>query len=261
MLFILIFVGVIAALTGPTIDWAALTGNLSGELTGSSLDDLDREPTRLSCKSASFPPRQVQGVLDQFVKEPVVLSGSLMNAQIRGSEEGLLLSVRSGRETGWYQVDPNRQPKFAKYLDEHRVALEARRTADVTKALNDFLAVAIRVQAGQDPSDNYSPFRDRLVVPGMVGGLGYHVAALVGRELYPCVVETTNGQLYFLLPKNVQQFTIVGKKLPSGETPFPGTFVVNVEARTARDDVIIESTPEPEPAPAMSNEPSPETEQ
>lgn len=261
VLFIGIFVAVIAALTGPSIDWASFTGDLSGELTGSSLDDLDREPTRLSCKGAALPSRQVQGILEHFVKEPVVLSGSLMNAQVRGSEDGLLLSVRSGRETGWYRVDPNSNPRFAKYLIEQFEALETRRAADVKQALDDFLAVAVRVQGRQAPTDDYSPFRDRLLVPGMVRGLGYHVAALVGRELYPCVVESKEGQLYFLLPRNTQQFTIVGKKLPNGSTPFPGKFVVNVEARTARDRVTIEALPTPEPEPAMSNEPSPDSEQ
>lgn len=259
VLFIGIFVAVIVALTGPSIDWASLTGDLSGELTGSSLDDLDREPTRLSCKGVALPSRQVQGILEQFTKEPVVLSGNLMNAQVRGSEDGLLLSVRSGRETGWYQVNPNSNPRFAKYLAEQFEALEGRRAADVKQALDDFLATAVRVQGRQAPTDDYSPFRDRLLVPGMVQGLGYHVAALVGRELYPCVVESKEGHLYFLLPRNTQQFTIVGKKLPNGATPFPGKFVVNVEARAAHDRVTIESVPTPEPEPAMSNEPTPDT--
>ncbi len=223
-LFVLAFAGVMAWLLLGQVDWTPL----SGEVAGTRFDDHDLEALSLNCEGSPFATGQLEELLSGLGHEPVLLSGDLVQAQIRGEGRNLLLSARSGAKTTWYQVDLLSHPGVMKYLAGHVGELEALRTAAVQKARNEFLETLNRVHLDQESTSALSPFRDQLVIPALVQGLGWQVTAQVGNQLYPCIREPREGQLCFLLPEGVTQFEIAGRKQADGSVLFPGHFTVKV---------------------------------
>jgi len=71
-------------------------------------------------------------------------------------------------------------------------------------------------------------YRNKVGLNSLMGGLGYHMEARVNNKIYPCVHDDFQGGLYFLVPKGTLQFEIMGRKLDSGRTPFPGKYQVQV---------------------------------
>jgi len=257
-------IGVLAWLARPPGE----AGLLSGKLAGQTLATVELPVAVLSCADSRLPARQVEGILEELGRQGIDLKGDLMEVQILGSKAGLTFAVQRGRRTEWYRVDPGSHRGLTSYLAGHRDDLNASRLREATTARDDFFEARLRIEATQAGEIDLGEYRDRLALPALTRGLGYHVAAKVDNTLYRCVQETADGRLYFLLPQGVQEFQLTGRKLPDGRTPFGGNFEVIVKpAPSVPEEPVAapksrapksrkgskEAMPEDQHAPAMPN--------
>jgi hypothetical protein len=86
-----------------------------------------------------------------------------------------------------------------------------------------------------------------LGLASLVGGLGHHLAAAVAQRQYPCVAETSDGSLYFLMPPGLQQFELVGRMHADERAMIPGRLTVVVRPAGQPDASEPELTAEPVP--------------
>lgn len=255
VLFGLVFAGVLTWLVVSQMDWSQ-----GGPLKARLLTEVELPPMLLGCEQAPLSGGQLEDALQRLNREPILLAGEVIQSQIRGQKRELVLTVRPGRKTVWYEIDTRSQRRIFGQLQKHRVDWEAVRTADVTKARNDFLESLVKVQMGDEPSFTLTPYRDRLVLPASVRALGYHVVAKAGRELFPCVREPEEGLLYFLMPEGVTSVELIGRTLPNGTTPFSGQYAVTLvkPQKSSASPQPVESIDvemQPEPAPAGESSP------
>jgi hypothetical protein len=202
---------------------------LRGELIGEVLDEVELPPVLVSLDASPMPNRQLEPLLSALESEPIPLLSDLMQVQIRGAESGLSISVQAGPKTRWYRIDAHSHPALAEYVKTRAAELDPPRLAAVNAAVVEFLEQYVRIREGKAPDTTVTAFRDQLALNALVKGLGYHVAATFGGRIYPCVAETDDGHLYFLLPQDPKQFAIIGRKHGDGPPKFPGEFTVIVQ--------------------------------
>jgi hypothetical protein len=224
---------------------------LAGELVAEVFDDAEIPPVLVSLDHSRLPMRQRTPLLEALEAEPVPLLSDLMQVQIRGAKSGLSISIAPGPKTVWYRIDPSRHPGLAEYRMAHAMELDRPRQAEVDQAAEEFLERFAEVRDGKSPETSVTSFRDRLALNALVRGLGYHVTATVGPRQYPCVAETDDGHLYFLLPPGLQQFELTGRKHADGPARFSGHFTVKVQPAARREKSTLDAGDEP-----MSTEPS-----
>lgn len=219
---------------------------LRGELIGEALEEAELSPVLVPVDHSPLPARQLQPLLESLQSEPIPLLSDLMQVQIRGDDKGLLISLHSGPKTGWYRIDPRSHPALADYAREHAAELDQPRQKTVNAAAAEFIDQYAQIQEGKAPESTVTAFRDRLALNALVKGLGYHVAATVGSRVYPCVAETDDGHLYFLLPRDLKQFEIAGRAHGDGPPLFPGKFTVHVRTGEPPAAEPASSAPMPE---------------
>lgn len=220
---------------------------LSGELPGEELEDVEIPVVVVSVAHSPMPERQRGPLLDDLAAEPIPLLSDRMQVQIRGVEEGLAVSINRGSQTTWYRVDVRGHAGLGKYLSQLGGDLDRSRKVAVETAASEFLQQFSSVREGKAPETSLTPFRDQLALNSLVSGLGYHVVAVVGRRQYPCVAETEDGGLYFLLPPGLKQFELIGRTV-DGLVQFPGRFTVPVRPGSSRapiDEGAVEPSEEP----------------
>jgi len=224
VLFGSLFLGVLAWLGRDNFHWESLTGKLPGvELT-----DIDLPNVVIPCQGSTLAAGELTDLLERLESEPIILSGDLMQVQIRGQSDGLSLSVRPGKRTVWYQVSPQQHADLSTFLLRESARLEDQRQAILIAARNEFLETVRRIHAGQGSAQDVVSYRDRLALPGLVGGFGQQISAVTGQRRYPCVRETSDGTLYFLLPPGLTEFHICGRENTGQADPVVADFVITV---------------------------------
>lgn len=259
IVFISLFLGVLVWFGRDQLRWESL----SGDLPGAELTDLELPVATVSCAGTPLGARELAELLERLEVEPIVLTGDLMQVQIRGQSGGLSISVLPGKSTVWYRVSPQQNADLNSdlnsYLLRESSKLEQERQAELVAARDEFLEVVRRIHAGQSSLQDVVDFRDRLALPGLVNGLGHHLVAQVGQRQYRCVREANDGSLYFLLPAGLPEFQIIGRELPSGQTTVPANFRVVMTASAAH--TCEQPIPEAEQVTPMDHEASGEAPQ
>lgn len=260
--FLLILMGVVGWL------WWQMNGTrrLAGELSAVEVQEVELSPVVISRTEFALPAKVRDDLLDHLQSHPLPLTSALMRLQLRGSSEGLVVSVAPGTRSVWYRVDVRGHGRLAQFVDHESGPYRQRRREALATAATEFLTTYHRVIRQEAAREILTPFRDRLGLTALVRGVGWVVSAQVGPNNFPCVYEEADGTLYFLMPPGVKEFTLTSR-IPSGQPgAFPGRFTVKVkppprrktETKTASEAPAVAPT-ETEPAPAMP--PDPESDQ
>src|SRR4029077_15922735 len=108
----------------------------------------------------------------------------------------------------------------------------------------EFLKAVEERPQGKREVSGLAEFRNSVGLASLVRGFGFHVQAVIGRDVYPCVHEDDEGRLYFSLPLETHEFEIIGcGNLTRGSPdnpPFPGRYKVSVTKKpvTANKEVL-----------------------
>lgn len=234
-----------------------LAERLEGELNAEHLETFEVPPVLIARELFDMHQKHLEPLLEHLAADPLPLTSSRMDVQFRGSEKGITIALSRGKETEWYRVDVRSNPVLGGYYQRESVALDGPRMKQVARAADRFIHDYKAVRAKEADITSVTPYRDSLGLNALVRGFGYHVVAVTGQTVHPCVYEDADGGLYFLLPEGLKQFTLQGKRLQNGETPFSGKFVV-----TVRSQPVVKPDPEtPDKAPAEkpTDEPAPAT--
>lgn len=235
-----------------------LADRLEGDLNAEHVQVFEVPPVLIARDQFDLHEKHLNPLLEHLAADPLPLTSSRMQVQFRGSEKGITISLSRGNESQWYRVDVRSNPALGRYYQQESVALDGPRMKQVAKAADGFIHDYKAVRAKESDIGKVTPYRDSLGLTALVRGFGYHVVAITGQTMHPCVYEDADGGLYFLLPKGLKQFALQGKRFPNGETPFPGKFTVKVQPE--REEITVEEppkTPEKTAEPEMS-EPDPD---
>jgi hypothetical protein len=223
------------------------SSGLSGTLPGEELEQVELPPIVVSVEHVPLTKPQTAALLESLAEQPLPLLSDLMQMQIRGTPQGLSISLQRGPKTVWYRVDPRGHAGIADVLARSGAELESARASDLRSASATFLRQYALVREQQAPLTSLTTFRDRLGLASLVGGLGHHLAAAVAQRQYPCVAETSDGSLYFLMPPGLQQFELVGRMHADERAMIPGRLTVVVRPAGQPDASEPELTAEPVP--------------
>ncbi len=200
---------------------------LSGDLRATPLDAPELEPALISKNSITLPDESVDPVLDRLADDPLRINTGVMETEMRGTRKGIEVSLRQGFQTRFFRVSIKSLTDLEKYYDQHAAELSELQQKELAETLKDFfLKWETYFQEGT-PENVLLNYRDRIALNALVGGLGYHLVAVVGNKSYRCVCER-DRRLYFLLPPNTKKFEIVGRKLSDDTVLFPGHYTVKV---------------------------------
>lgn len=221
--------GLIACGVGGWFAWPYfLTEQLGGELVAETADSLELPPGLVAKSSIRHSSSEVEAVLADLEKSPEPLLSTLMQVQLRGSSNGLLVHLNAGPKTRFYRIAVRDNAPLTSYLSKHAAELEEQRMQDIERTGTAFFTEYRRVVAKQADKSSLTGFRNTLALPALVRGLGHQLVANYGRTAYPCVYEDHEGAVYFLLPPDAREFEITGRKHADGTVMFPASYKIKV---------------------------------
>ena len=207
----------------------SLSEKLSGEVVATTAENLELPPALVRKTQFQLAPEVVDELLAKLELNPVPLNSQMMRIELRGTPKGLSIILAAGEKSQFCRVDMNELETLRKFLTQHQMVLEEKRFHDVTNAASEFLETYSRVLAKELPAESVTVFRDSLALPSLVGGLGYQLVAQHARNLYRCVYQDQEGGCYFLLPRGISEFTIIGRTQTEGEVLVPARVDVRVK--------------------------------
>lgn len=208
--------------------------DLGDKLTGVELQARELAPMRAEPTVFGEYARPIRAFRKCLEGDPVLVVSDKLEMEIRTEEEDLTVMIAAGEETSLYRVNTRSEPKLVTFLDKQVRELNEPRLALIKKTAPEFLqTLATRCERGTASSKEFIQYRNSIGFAACVKGMGFHVQAAVGGELFPCVREG-DGLLYFVLPRAVKTFEIVPRNAPDSPIRFPGRFTVHVSRETPK---------------------------
>ena len=220
---------ILAILGGGYFFSRSLGEKLAGEVVAKTAESLERPPALVRKAQFQLAPEVVDELLSKLELNPVPLNSQMMRIELRGTPKGLAITLAAGEKSQFYRVDTNDLEPLRKFLVQHQLALEEKRFHDVSNSASKFLETYSRVLAKELPAESVTEFRDSLALPSLVGGLGYQLVAQYERNLYRCVYQDQEGGYYFLLPRGISEFRIIGREQADGQILVPAQIEVRVK--------------------------------
>lgn len=212
--------------------------DIDGERVAYSQTGAMMRPKVLSPSLVDLQTEIVTTVLTHFEEDPLTLRTKFVETRFTKADEGgLQIQILTGSESRFvrFPIDADLRSWYNSNVED----LEEPRRTNLGKSLKDFFTdqdVAIRNQSGVE---NPLQYRDDVGLTGCVGGLGYHVEAIVGSSPFRCVFED-DGNLYFLIPVNREKFKIVGRSVnKNGPKLFPGEYEVTIVPDRKKSSAVV----------------------
>lgn len=205
---------------------------MGGTLTGTSLGQFELPPSYIDKARLIGEPDAIDALLETLEAQPLpqVTVENQYSFVVDAHERGLELKIEPEPEAAVYRVDPNQDKLLREFLTAHRGELLSAWEDELSTRIPRFVEHLTEAQAAGTPF-NLQSWREPLGFNAMVKGVGYHVQAVVGGKEFRCCREDDDGRLYFILPADLKQFELIGRKLGSEQPLIPGRFTVNVIGR------------------------------
>lgn len=232
----------------------------TGELVGVDLGNQSVGRTIFRTEF-NVPEDQLTRLLVAFRDEPKILPTGLRVLTLRGASDGLHVSNRADEKGRLVRVDLRSHAALAAFCRDPKnaAALEAPRVQRVAETLRRFVNDFQQAQSAGMQMGNFNDYLTTLGADVLVGGLGYHVTAVVAEAEYPCVYEDAQGLLYFLVPREATTFTIRERKFEGQtESVFPTelTFTVTIPSPPPAAPASASPPVEPPPVEAPAGPPA-----
>lgn len=227
-------------------------GNLPGE-------DLGNTTLRKTMLASEFglPEDKLQLLTSTFRDEPETLRTDLRTLTLRGSAQGIEVSIRPGEKSRMVRVDLRSDANLNAFCGakEHAAALEAPLPKLRVETLRKFGSDFAASQSAGMRMGNLGEYLDTLGADLLVHGLGYHVVARTPERDYPCVFEDESGAVYFLLPPAVTTFEVVPRRFQDPPESDRDTVFGTDFKYTITIAPPAAPPPAPKPVPAAPSEP------
>ncbi len=210
--------------------------------------------------SAIEVPASTQGqVIEYFKRHQTSLKNSMMEIEIAAAPQGLIVRFQTTADSILVSIDPQLVPDVKALIVANQASWgEARKRELATnaKVLCDNVAKA---QLTSGRVESVSSYHDTVILNALVRGLGRHVVAVANRINCPCVFEDEAGKLYFVVPRNTTEITVMEKSGAERVQMLPQAFRIYASLAAATSLVPRPPTPEPE-APVEKVKPAAEVE-
>ncbi len=213
---------------------------LEGELIAHSYPDLEVKPGVIPGAASGLPAADRDEVLRHLRAEPAHWTSSASKFTLTGTSEGVEVRIRPGTASHFVGVQPLKNPAFLEYVTRHAGELDKPRLASITKHAPSLFAAWQDQFARHEAIANQKEYRDLVALPTLMTGVGYHLEAIVNGNLYPCVYEDPDGQVFFLLPNAAKSFQLQGRRV--GGSHLPANFHVKIGGPAAAPAVSKEKT-------------------
>lgn len=208
--------------------WWQSRPTLYGDLTAEALPDYELATGGIGKSEVQDLSKDVINyVIEDLEENPARLTSELMETEFRGTRRGIQVNVFEGKQTMFFRVAPRKNKDFDDWVLKNADKLEKPRLKEYSAAIKRFFK---EYSDSEGDVADLPGYRDSMGLNATVSRVGYNMAALVGQTAHRCVYEDAEQRLYFLLPKKTKQFELVGRRLDNGETLFPGTYKVKVQA-------------------------------
>ncbi|HSG70573.1 MAG TPA: hypothetical protein VLA12_09170, partial [Planctomycetaceae bacterium] len=150
----------------------------------------------------------------------------LAEVELSANRSGLVVRVRPTSAARIISVTLS-DPELQKYVATHAREFNDVRVQQIETSAEDF----IRSWDGKSDDQrkklpNLGDYRADMALASMVSGFGYHVALWYGTTSYPCVGVGSAGELYFCVPKSVDQFVLKGHQPTPDSLLFLGEYTL-----------------------------------
>ncbi len=210
--------------------------------------------------SAIEVPASTQGqVIEYFKRHQTSLKNSMMEIEIAAAPQGLVVRFQTTADSILVSIDPQLVPDVKALIVANQASWgEARKKELATnaKVLCDNVAKA---QLTSGRVESVSSYHDTVILNALVRGLGRHVVAVANRINCPCVFEDEAGKLYFVVPRNTTEITVMEKSGAERVQMLPQAFRIYASLAAATSPAPRTPAPEPE-APVEKEKPAAEVE-
>lgn len=224
------------------------TVKLEGTLTAKVVTE---DPTYLATVPRSLinlADDKLDFVFESLDKNPVNIPSGRMVVFFSASRKDLKVEIRAGTATRFYVVNFQKNVPLREWVAENLETLNAPRLAQLQQNATDFINDMQRARSEDEkgkPGDLLG-YRNRLGLTALTKAFGFNVTAKVQSQLYRCVYQSDDGELYFLLPDNITSFQLVGRELADGSKLFPGTYTVKIQAAASKTQTSKTASEEPD---------------
>lgn len=224
---------------------------LEGELEAIPLDDPALPPVTIDASLFEVNAEDRDFVLQDLANTPQLLrSPGFMDVEFRGTPEGLEIRVFGSPRTEFVAVNLSQDERLWDYVRRHATELDEPRRQEMKDALQKFASDWANARRNNPLGviRDMLQYRNEIGLNATLGGIGYHVQAVVGGRTYRCVYQQ-DTRLYFLLPQGTDSFVLRGRRIQDREPKFPGTYRVDVvrtedspAAKEPADDTSTEAS-------------------
>ncbi|TWT62352.1 hypothetical protein [Rubinisphaera italica] len=211
-----------------------LNPKMRGELTGTIV------------KSDSIPyikiPRlQIadQAVFETFLQnyngDRISINSQILKSSLEAHAKGIDIKVDASTTTKIVRVDVLQNKPLREFHREAFARIDKLRKEKLAAAITDFMTRVNETDQVLQSSRTLLEFRDRLILPACVNGLGYRLIAQAKGKQYPCLWQDKEDRLYFAVPFDVNQFEIIEREILGDARQFPANllFTVNIQSKSA----------------------------
>lgn len=218
----LLFAGLLAAAAGGY--WWFQRETMTGPLTGERLPPGEVLIGRIPPGAGGVPRQEYLDVVAGLRIDPAVVSSKVLRVEFRGGPYGVEVWVSPGPESDIVRVPVRQHPAVAGFYTTNAARLNEPLQAELQAAAKGFMTDYQNAASSGMVIGNAAEYRDALGLNSLLGGLGYHSAALVGTTYYPCVHEDDGGRLYFAVPRGTTTFIVTERPFEERDSVFPGEY-------------------------------------
>ena len=205
---------------------------LEGELTGHAVRDLEVKPGIIPGSASGLSADDRNEVLRHLRAEAAHWTSTASKLTLTGVKEGVEVTIQPGTAAHFVAVQPLANSNFLAYVTKHTAELDKPRLATINQNAPKLFAAWQLQFAKHETLVNQKDYRDLVALPTLVTGVGYHLEAVANGNIYPCVYEDSDGQVYFLLPNATKSFRLQGRRVAGGSY-LPANFQVKINGTTA----------------------------
>lgn len=197
-----------------------------------------------------LPDERIEALLAFYREEPENIRTQLRALLLRGTPEGLEVSVRPGEKGRLVRVDLKTHAGLTQAIRDHAAELQSPLQPLREETLKKFASDFEKAQSAGMKLGNMQDYLNTLGGDLLVGSLGYRVVGVTADQEFPCIFEDDAG-VYFLIPSGVTAFDVIERKF-EGQEPLFGEemrFNVTVAPPAAPAPAVPAPVPTaPEPA-------------
>ncbi len=179
-----------------------------------------------------------EAFLQKYSGDRISINSQILTSSLEAHARGIDIKVNASTTTRIVRVDVLQNKPLREFHRQAFSRIDKLRKEKLAAAMTDFMTRVIETdQVLQNPK-TLLEFRDRLILPACVDGLGYRLTAQADDKQYPCLWQDKEDKLYFAIPFDANQFEIIEREIPGASRQFPANLLFTVKVQS-------QSTPPP----------------